>query len=77
MTYSFIQAMQNGNELTYGRLLNAMRHTIHEASTRVRLKGPIASLVNKVLGAGLTQVRIILNNYSRFAPEITPIRFKF
>ncbi|XP_030459182.1 metacaspase-1-like [Syzygium oleosum] len=55
MTYSFIQAMQNGNELTYGHLLNAMRHTIREASTGVRLKGPIASLVNKVLGAGLTQ----------------------
>lgn len=55
MTYSFIQAMQNGHELTYGHLLTAMRHTIREASTGLRLNGPIASLVNKLLGAGLTQ----------------------
>ncbi|KAF8044162.1 hypothetical protein BT93_A2212 [Corymbia citriodora subsp. variegata] len=55
LTYSFIQAMLKGHELTYGHLLIAMRHTIREASTGVRLKGPIASLVNKLLGAGLTQ----------------------
>lgn len=55
MTYSFIQAMLKGHELTYGHLLIAMRHTIREASTRVSFKGPIASLVNKLLGAGWTQ----------------------
>lgn len=55
MTYSFIQAMLKGHELTYGHLLIAMRHTIREASARVRFKGPIASLVNKLLGAGWTQ----------------------
>ncbi|KAK6916129.1 hypothetical protein RJ641_018990 [Dillenia turbinata] len=47
LTYSFIQAVQNEPGLTYGRLLNNMRHTIREAKTGLRLNGPIASLIRK------------------------------
>lgn len=57
LTYSFIQAVQNEPGLTYGRLLNAMRHAIRGAKTGgLRLNGPIASLVNKALRTELTQV---------------------
>ncbi|PON55909.1 Zinc finger, LSD1-type domain containing protein [Parasponia andersonii] len=57
MTYSFIQAVQNEPGLTYGRLLYAMQNTIREARTRgIRLQGPLASLVNKILRTKLSQV---------------------
>ncbi|KAM7478975.1 hypothetical protein LguiA_027188 [Lonicera macranthoides] len=55
MTYSFIQAVQNEPGITYGRLLNAMRHTIREAPTGTLLNGLIGSLVRKVLLPGLSQ----------------------
>ncbi|KAF3435029.1 hypothetical protein FNV43_RR22116 [Rhamnella rubrinervis] len=55
MTYSFIQAVQNEPGLTYGRLLNAMRFAIREAKTGIRLKGPIASILNKLLATDLSQ----------------------
>ncbi|TQD78068.1 hypothetical protein C1H46_036381 [Malus baccata] len=55
LTYSFIQAMENDPGLTYGYLLNVMRQIIREARTGIRLKGPIAALVNKVLRTGLSQ----------------------
>lgn len=55
LTYSFIQAVQNEPGLTYGRLLNSMRYAIREAKTGIRLKGPIASLVNRLLCAELSQ----------------------
>lgn len=58
MTYSFIQAVQNEPGLTYGRLLSAMRQTIRDAQTGIRLKGPIAALVNKILRTQLSQVYI-------------------
>ena len=60
MTYSFIQAAQNEPGLSYGRLLSAMRTTIREAKTGIRLKGPIASLVNKILRTELSQVYIYI-----------------
>lgn len=40
MTYSFIQAIENEKGLTYGRLLNAMRHRIHNATADIKLDGP-------------------------------------
>ncbi|GMY39052.1 metacaspase-1-like isoform X1 [Fagus crenata] len=55
LTYSFINAVQNEPGLTYGRLLNSMRNAIREAKSGIRLRGPIASLVNKVLGTDLSQ----------------------
>ncbi|KAF8377317.1 hypothetical protein HHK36_030692 [Tetracentron sinense] len=55
MTYSFIQAVQSEPGLTYGRVLTAMRSKIREANTGIRLNGPIASLIRKVLGTGLSQ----------------------
>ena len=64
MTYSFIQAAQNEPGLTYGRLLSAMRTTIREAKTGIRLKGPIASLVNKILRTELSQVYIYVYIYT-------------
>lgn len=60
MTYSFIQAVQNEPGLTYGRLLNAMRFAIREAKTGIRLKGPIASLLNKLISTDLSQVPLTL-----------------
>ncbi|KAJ1402232.1 Caspase-like domain superfamily [Sesbania bispinosa] len=52
LTYSFIQTMQNEPGLTYGRLLSAMRSTIHGTKAGiVVLNGPIASLLNRILGA--------------------------
>ncbi|XP_062079499.1 metacaspase-3-like isoform X2 [Humulus lupulus] len=56
MTYSFILAVQSEPGLTYGRLMSAMRSTIREAQTGIRLKGPIAALVNKILCTQLSQV---------------------
>lgn len=56
LTYSFIQAVQNEPGLTYGRLLNSMRYAIREAKTGIRLNGPIASLVNRLLCMKLSQV---------------------
>ena len=56
LTYCFIQAVQTEPGLTYGRLLNSIRQQIREAKTGIRLNGPIASLINKVLGADLSQV---------------------
>lgn len=58
LTYSFIQAVENDRGLTYGYLLNAMRQIIREARSGIRLKGPIAALVNKVFGTEFLQVRI-------------------
>ncbi|XP_030944734.1 metacaspase-1-like [Quercus lobata] len=55
LTYCFIQAVQTEPGLTYGRLLNSIRQQIREAKTGIRLNGPIASLINKVLGADLSQ----------------------
>ncbi|KAF4373713.1 hypothetical protein G4B88_030056 [Cannabis sativa] len=56
MTYSFILAVQSEPGLTYGRLMTAMRNTIREAQTGIRLNGPIAALVNKILRTQLSQV---------------------
>ncbi|ONH90525.1 hypothetical protein PRUPE_8G059400 [Prunus persica] len=55
LTYSFIQAVENDRGLTYGYLLNAMRQIIREARSGIRLKGPIAALVNKVFGTEFLQ----------------------
>ncbi|KAL5564075.1 hypothetical protein UlMin_033822 [Ulmus minor] len=59
LTYSFIQAVENeiasAGLVTYGRMLGAMRHIIREAKTGIRLKGPIASLLNKLLRTDLSQ----------------------
>ncbi|KAL5787701.1 hypothetical protein ACOSP7_004650 [Xanthoceras sorbifolium] len=50
MTFSFIKAMEDEPVgLTYGRLLNAMRHSIRQAKAGIRLDGPIANLVNKTV----------------------------
>ncbi|XWS68287.1 hypothetical protein CRYUN_Cryun04dG0077900 [Craigia yunnanensis] len=56
MTFSFTQAVQNELELTYGRLLNAMRNAISDVKAGLRLTGPIATLINKVLFGTTTQV---------------------
>ncbi|XP_022762414.1 metacaspase-3-like isoform X1 [Durio zibethinus] len=55
MTFSFIQAVQNEPGLTYGRLLNAMRNAIRDVKAGLRLTGPIATLINKVLFGTTTQ----------------------
>lgn len=49
MTYSFIQAVQNEPGISYGRLLNVMSKTIHDAKTRKLLNGSIVSLAKKLL----------------------------
>ncbi|XP_021899893.1 metacaspase-1 isoform X2 [Carica papaya] len=51
MTYNFIQAVQNEPGLTYGRLLNCMRNAIRESKSSggLRLNGPIASILNKLV----------------------------
>ncbi|RZR72994.1 hypothetical protein BHM03_00019014 [Ensete ventricosum] len=61
MTYSFIQAIENEPGTTYGRLLTAMRSAIREASTGIRMSGPIVSLMRKVFNFGLTQVCFLEN----------------
>ncbi|KAG4958570.1 hypothetical protein AAZX31_13G031000 [Glycine max] len=56
LTYSFIQTVQNEPGLSYGRLLSAMRSTIRGTKTGiVQLNGPIASLLNRLLGLDLRQ----------------------
>ncbi|KAI4299100.1 hypothetical protein L6164_032591 [Bauhinia variegata] len=57
LTYSFIQTVQNEPGLTYGRLLNVMRSTVREAKVGgvIGLNGPIASLINRILGMGIVQ----------------------
>ncbi|XP_073110217.1 metacaspase-1 isoform X2 [Elaeis guineensis] len=54
MTYSFIQALEFEPGTTYGRLLTSMRSAIRDANTGIG-SGPIASLLSKVFGLGLTQ----------------------
>lgn len=56
MTYSFIQAAQNEPGLTYGNLLNSMRHVIRDAKAGIYLNGPISTLLSKVLRTELSQV---------------------
>ncbi|MQM00378.1 hypothetical protein Taro_033109 [Colocasia esculenta] len=56
MTYCFIQAVESEPGVTYGRILQSMRSAIREASTGIRVGGPIASLLGKVFQIGLTQV---------------------
>ncbi|KAK6241343.1 hypothetical protein SCA6_006732 [Theobroma cacao] len=56
MTFSFIQAVQHEPRLTYGRLLNAMRNAIRDVKAGLRLNGPIATLINKVLFGTTTQI---------------------
>jgi len=57
LTYSFIQTVQNEPGLTYGHLLSTMRSTIHGTKTGiVTLNGPIASLLNRLLGLRIKQV---------------------
>lgn len=56
MTFCFIQAVESEPGATYGRILNAMRTAIREAKTGIAISGPIASLVKRVFGVGLTQV---------------------
>ncbi|XP_058758820.1 metacaspase-3-like isoform X2 [Vicia villosa] len=56
LTYSFIQTVQNEPGLTYGHLLSTMRSTIHGTKTGiVTLNGPIASLLNRLLGLRIKQ----------------------
>ncbi|XP_057419302.1 metacaspase-3-like [Lotus japonicus] len=56
LTYSFIQTVQNEPGLTYGHLLSVMRSTIKGTRTGiVVLNGPIASLLNTLLGQHITQ----------------------
>jgi hypothetical protein len=66
LTYSFIQAVQNEPGLTYGRLLNSMRYAIREAKTGIRLNGPIASFVNRLLCMELSQVLFTYYMYKGF-----------
>ncbi|XP_017971092.1 PREDICTED: metacaspase-3 isoform X1 [Theobroma cacao] len=56
MTFSFIQAVQHEPRLTHGRLLNAMRNAIRDVKAGLRLNGPIATLINKVLFGTTTQI---------------------
>ncbi|KAL4339033.1 hypothetical protein AHAS_Ahas12G0269700 [Arachis hypogaea] len=59
LTYSLIKAMENNEHgLTYGHLLNAMRSTIRATKTGIvgLNNGPIASLLNTLLGLKITQV---------------------
>ncbi|KAL6517636.1 hypothetical protein OROMI_033337 [Orobanche minor] len=48
MTFSFIQAAQNDPGLSYGRLLNSMRHTIRETEEGFLPNGAVTSLLTKV-----------------------------
>ncbi|XP_015951472.2 metacaspase-1-like isoform X2 [Arachis duranensis] len=59
LTYSLIKAMENNEHgLTYGHLLKAMRSTIRATKTGIvgLNNGPIASLLNTLLGLKITQV---------------------
>lgn len=62
LTYSFIQSMQGDGQMapTYGNLLSAMRSMVREAQKKgtppFRMKGPLASLVNRVLSYRLSTV---------------------
>ena len=58
--------MQNEPGLTYGRLLNSMRYAIRDAKTGIRLNGPIASLVNRLLCMELSQVLFTYYMYKGF-----------
>ncbi|KAK6156812.1 hypothetical protein DH2020_011060 [Rehmannia glutinosa] len=49
MTYSFIQAAQDEPGVTYGRLLNVMRQTIHDTEKGLLPDGPVTSLLKKAL----------------------------
>ncbi|KAI4367483.1 hypothetical protein MLD38_023216 [Melastoma candidum] len=55
MTYSFIQAMERDPGCTYGCLLNTMRNCINDTRTGLRLNGPIAAFLNRIIGAELSQ----------------------
>ncbi|KAF5733345.1 metacaspase-1-like isoform X1 [Tripterygium wilfordii] len=57
MTYSFIHAVQSQPGLTYGHLVNSMRSAIRDGKTTgIRLNGPLANLMNKVIfGSALSQ----------------------
>lgn len=65
MTFSFIQAVQNEPGLTYGRLLNAMRNAIRDVKAGLRLNGPIASLINRVV-FGTTIQEPLLSSSEKF-----------
>ncbi|MED6165460.1 hypothetical protein PIB30_099761 [Stylosanthes scabra] len=58
LTYSLIKAMENEHGLTYGHLLNVMRSNIRATKTGIvgLNNGPIASLLNTLLGLKITQV---------------------
>ncbi|TXG53942.1 hypothetical protein EZV62_019198 [Acer yangbiense] len=49
LTFSFIQAMENERGITYGRLLNAMRQSVRQAKSGIRLDGAIANIVNETV----------------------------
>ncbi|KAL5054554.1 hypothetical protein RYX36_035236 [Vicia faba] len=56
LTFSFIQTVQNEPGLTYGHLLSTMRSTIYGTKSGiVTLNGPIASLLNRLLGLRIKQ----------------------
>ncbi|KAK8562750.1 hypothetical protein V6N13_018686 [Hibiscus sabdariffa] len=63
MTFSFIQAVENEPDLTYGRLLIAIRNTIREVNARLRKKGTIKTLVNKVLQKSTVQEPQLSSSY--------------
>ncbi|KAK2663300.1 hypothetical protein Ddye_001874 [Dipteronia dyeriana] len=49
LTFSFIQAMENERGITYGRLLNAMRQSIRQAKSGIRLDAAVANIVKKTV----------------------------
>ncbi|XP_008802515.1 metacaspase-1-like [Phoenix dactylifera] len=51
MTYCFIQAIEKGNENTYGSMLNSMRSTIRNTSNTMS-GGPVTSLLTMLLTGG-------------------------
>lgn len=52
MTYSFIQAIEKGHGSTYGSMLNAMRSTLHEATSGFNGGGLVTSLITTFINGG-------------------------
>ncbi|KAE8668266.1 hypothetical protein F3Y22_tig00112343pilonHSYRG00045 [Hibiscus syriacus] len=63
MTFCFIQAVENEPDLTYGRLLIAIRKAILQVKACLRKTGTIKNLVNKVLQKSSIQEPQLSSSY--------------
>ncbi|CAN6479889.1 unnamed protein product [Victoria cruziana] len=57
MTYSFVQAIENGGaRTTYGSLMHSIQWAIKNSCLGIQGSGPISSLFKRVFGTGWSQV---------------------